>query len=324
MKAVQVHAFGPIENLGLEEIPVPVPGPGQVLIKVKAAGIIFGDVLTRLGTDPKLPEKMPYTPGMEVAGVIEAVGEGVTTVKAGDRVASFVPQGGYAEYAVASTALLTPLPDHVSFEQGVVHLVNLPVAHLVYNAFGAVQPGQTILLHAAAGGVGSLVTQIAKRRGGNTVIALVGSDDKAEHCRSNGADHVINYKTTDYVQETLRLTDGVGVDVSLNSVAGPTLETDPDAIRVGGRWSIYGYAAGKGVIDPFKHFLKALTINVSAAYSYMTRPEFMQAQVFMREWIATEPLSAATRSFRLEQVQDAHRWLESGASYGKLIFDLED
>lgn len=322
MKAVQVYAFGPAENLKLEDISVPVPGPDQVLVKVMAAGVIFGDVLTRLGTDPRLPDVMPYTPGMEIAGVVEAVGENVTSVRPGARVMSYVPEGGYAQYAVASTAMLVPLPDHVSFGQGLTYLINMPVAHLAYHAFGAVQPGDTILLHAAAGGVGTLITQIAKRRGGNTVIALAGSDEKVDYCRANGADHVINYKTTSYVDEVLRLTDGQGVDVSLNSVAGPTLETDPFAIRPRGRWAIYGYAAGQGMIDPFRHFLKALTINVSAAYAYMTRPEFGLAQAFMRDWISTEPLTSPSRTFRLDEVQEAHLWLETQASHGKLVIEI--
>lgn len=322
MKAVQVYAFGPGENLQLEDIPVPEPSENEVLIRVEAAGVIFGDVLTRLGVDPRLPEVMPYTPGMEVAGVIEKVGAGVTSLKPGARVMSYVPFGGYAEFAVASAGQVIPLPDNVSFLQGVTHLVNLPVAWLAYNVFGAVKPGDTILLHAASGGVGQLITQIAKQSG-STVIALASSQEKLDFCRENGADHLINYKTTDYVAETLRLTGGKGVDVSLNSVAGPTLETDPFAIRSVGRWAIYGYAAGREPIDPFKHFLKSLTINVSATYAYVARPEFRQAQAFAIEWIRTQPLAAPTRTFRLEEVQLAHAWLESQQSIGKtaLVFD---
>lgn len=324
MKAVQVYEFGPIENLIVEDVPTPTPGPNEVLIQVKAAGIVFGDLLTRKGTDPRLPETMPYIPGMEVAGVVVEVGAEVTGVAVGARVMSYVPEGGYAEYAKASTAFLTPLPDEVSFAQALVYLINMPVAHLVYHAFGAVQPNDTILLHAASGGVGTLVTQIAKRRGSNTVIALVGSDEKGEVCKANGADHVINYKSADYVAEVLRLTDGQGVDVSLNSVAGPTLKTDPFAIRQRGRWAIYGYAAGQGVIDPFAHFLKSLTINVSAAYAYMGQPAFAEAQKFMRQWLSSEPLIGPSKTFRLDEAQAAHRWLESQGSHGKLAFTFED
>lgn len=321
MKAVRVYEFGPVENLVVEDIPKPAPGPNEVLIKVRAAGIVFGDVLTRMGTDPKLPEVMPYTPGMEVAGVVEQVGSDVTTVAIGARVMAFVPEGGYAEYAVAPTALMTPLPDAVSFADSLVYLINMPVAHLVYHAFGAIQPGQTILLHAASGGVGTLLTQIAKRHD-NTIIALAGSDEKADYCRSVGADHAINYKTSNYVEEVLRITKGEGVDVSLNSVAGPTLATDPEAIRTRGRWAIYGYAAGQGTIDPFAHFLKALTINISAAYAYMGQPAFAQAQGFMRQWLTTEPLLSPSRTFRLEDAQEAHRWIESQASHGKIVLQV--
>lgn len=319
MKAVQVHAFGGRENLRIEDIPTPSVGPGQILVRVMASGIVFGDILTRQGLDPRLPDAMPYTPGMEIAGVVEAVGPNVEGLTPGARVMSFVPDGGYAEYCLAWAAQAVVLPDAVSFAEGLAYLINMPVAHLVYNTFGAVKPNDTILLHAASGGVGSLITQIAKRRGGNTVIALASSEAKADYCRAQGADHVILYKSVDYVQEVLRLTNGVGVDVSLNSVAGPTLETDPYAIRQTGRWAIYGYAAGQRPIDPFKHFLRSLTINVSAAYAYLARPEFLQAQAFLKDWLQTEPLLSPTRSFALDDVQAAHRWIEDQQSVGKII-----
>lgn len=324
MKAVQVKGFGGDENLELREIPVPTPRDTEVLIKVKAAGIIYGDVMTRNGVDPRLPE-LPYTAGMEVAGVIEAVGARVTGFEVGMRVMSYVPTGGYAEYATARAAQVIRLPDEVSDLEGLVYLINMPIAYLVYYVFGAIRPDATILMHAASGGVGTLVTQIAKRRGNNnTVIALASSDQKLDYCRQNGADHLINYKTTNYVDEVLRITGGQGVDVALNSVSGPTLETDPFAIRTAGRWAIYGYSAGKGEIDPFKHFVRSLTINVSAAHGYAGRPEFREAQAFMRDWLKTEALISPTKTFRLEEARAAHQWIEGQHAVGKTAFVFDD
>ena len=323
MKAVRIYEFGSPEVLVVEDVPVPQVPPHGVLIRVKAAGIIFGDVLARKGVEQeRAPKTLPYGPGAEVAGVIEAVGSEVAKFAPGQRVMARVADGGYAEFAVAAAGQVFPLPDDVPFDTALVYLVNLPAAHLVYHAFGAVRPKDTILLHAAAGGVGTLVTQIAKRIGENTVIALVSSDDKAAHSRANGADHVINYRTSDYVEEVLKITGGQGVDVCLNSVAGPTLQTDPYAIRNAGRWAIYGYAAGKGSIDPFKHFNRALTINVSASIGHAARPEFQQAGAALGEWLRTQPLDRPHQQFALDDVQAAHRWIEEQKSFGKVVLTV--
>lgn len=324
MKAVQLNEYGPIENLKIVDVPVPKPAEDEVLIKVKASGVIFADILMRKGDYPALPSSLPFIPGREVAGIVDQVGANVTSIKPGMRVMGQTHTGGYAEYAKTSMNQVICLPDRVSYLQGLVYFVNLRVAFMVYNVFGKVQPKDTILAHAAAGGIGTLLIQIAKRRGNNVVIALSSSDEKLEYCRSNGADHLINYKTTDYVEEVLRITDGEGADVSLNSVGGPTLETDPYAIRPTGRWVIYGHAAGKGLINPYEHLLKSLTINVSSIYTYFAREEFQQANDFLENWLQTEPLISVTKTFRIEDVQEAHRWLEDQHSFGKLALVMED
>ncbi len=324
MKAVQLNEYGGIENLKIVDVPVPKPAEDEVLIKVKASGVMFADILMRKGDYPALPSSLPFIPGREVAGIVDQVGANVTSIMPGMRVMGLMHTGGYAGYATTSMNQTICLPDSVSYLQGLVYFVNLRVAFMVYNVFGKVQPKDTILAHAAAGGIGTLLIQIAKRRGNNVVIALSSSDEKLEYCRSNGADHLINYKTTDYVEEVLRITDGEGVDVSLNSVGGPTLETDPYAIRPTGRWVIYGHAARKGLIDPYEHLLKSLTINVSSIYTYFAREEFQQANDFLENWLQTEPLISVTKTFRIEDVQEAHRWLEDQHSFGKLALVMED
>ena len=317
MRAVQVKSFGSVENFIVTDLPVPQPDEDEVLIRVCAAGIIFADTQMRRGDYVKLPS-LPFVPGREVAGVVEKVGPGVTKIQPGMRVMAEMHTGGYAEYAKAQARDLVRLPDSASYLQGIVYLFNLRIAYLYYYTFGKVQPGEVMLVHAASGGIGTLVTQIAKRRGDNVVIALASSDDKLAHCRAAGADYCINTRESDYVTEVLRITGGKGVDISMNSVAGPTLETDPLVIRPLGRWLINGYAGGKGLIDPNIIMPKSLTLTIFSVYTVRDGDEFRKATVFLEDWLRTEQLDSCSRTFSLEAVKDAHRWIEERHSYGKI------
>lgn len=323
MKAVQLSELGPAENLKIVDIPIPKPSENEILIKVKASGIVYPDVLMRKGIAPAKPP-LPFIVGREAAGIVAEVGANIKSIKPGMRVMGTMLTGGYAEYAKVSDSEAFILPDKVDYLQGLVYVVNLRVAYMVYYIFGNVQPRQTILVHAASGGIGSLITQIAKRRGNNTVIALAENDAKLEFCRANGADYLINTTTSDYVKEVLRITNGHGVDVSLNSIGGPTLDTDPDAIKPAGRWSIYGYAAGIRDLDIYKNLLKSLTINVSSVYTYIFREEWRQAMDFLKDWLETEPLMSAIKTYRMEEVVQAHHWLEDQHSTGKLAIVYND
>jgi NADPH2:quinone reductase len=318
MRAVQLTAYGPAEYLVVVDVPRPRPQAGEALIRVGAAGLVFADTQMRRGDYVNLPPSLPFTPGREVAGVIEELGPGVEGWRVGQRVMANMHTGGYAEYARASVAELAALPDRAEFLQGVVYNINLRVAYLSYYYFGGVQTGETILIHAAAGGIGSLLVQIAKRRGGNRVIALASSEDKLAYCRALGADHCINTRTTDYVAEALKITSGHGVDVCFNSVAGRTLETDPAAIRVLGRWMINGYAGGRDVIDPARVMHRSLTIKIFSIYNVFGTPAFRDATVFLQDWLQKEPLESCTRTFPLEAAADAHRWIEERRSFGKI------
>ena len=319
MKAVQLDGYGSAENLRIVDLPVPRPTEDQVLIRVEAAGLIFADVLMRRGDYINQPSALPFVPGREVAGVVERVGARVTGLRPGMRVTAHMHTGGYAEYAVASAADVIALPDRVSFLQGLVYHINLRIAYLCYYTFGQIQPCDTVLLHAAAGGIGTLVTQIAKRRGRNVVIALSSSDDKLAHCRATGADYLVNYRATDYVDAVLRITGGRGVDVSLNSVGGSTLTTDPHVIRPMGRLVVYNYAAGRGLIDPFDVVLrKSLTISVFTTYTVFGQEEFRRATDFLVSWLHTEDLISVSRTFPLDDVVGAHRWLEEQRAHGKI------
>ena len=223
MRAVQLDAYGPAENFKIVDVPIPEPAEDEVLIKVEAASVIFADSLMRRGIYLNLPPSLPFIPGRGVVGVVEKVGANATdtepdlaarvgtkttNIKAGMRVMARMHTGGYAEFATASLKNVVCIPDGVSYLEALVYNSNLRIAYLMYYTFGQVQPDETILLHAPAGGIGTLITQIAKRRGNNVVIALSSSEEKLEYCRKNGADYGINYKTSDYVEEVLRVTGG--------------------------------------------------------------------------------------------------------------------
>ena len=160
--------------------------------------------------------------------------------------------------------------------------------------------------------------QIAKRRANNVVIGLVSTEDKVERCLANGADHAINTKRVDYVAEVQRITDGRGVDVSLNNVAGPTLRTDPQVIRTRGRWLVSSWAGGKEPLDLTGIMLKSFTLRPFSLYSVWAGPEFQQATAFLREWLATEQLDTPGRTFAFEDAAAAHTWMEERQSFGKV------
>jgi NADPH2:quinone reductase len=323
MRAIHLYEFGPAENLKLVDIPIPQPGEGDVLIKVEAASVIFPDTLMRSGNYIYLPSVLPFVPGREVAGVVVEAGPKVAGINMGLRVTANMNTGGYAEYAVASVKNLVCLPDRVSFLQGLVYHMNLRTAYLLYYIFGKIQPHDAVLLHAAAGGIGTLFIQIAKRRGNNVVIALSSSDEKLSYCRANGADYLINYRASDYTEEVLRITGGRGVDVSIDGVGGPTLGTDPCVIKPFGRWVVFGHAAGRGLIDPYGEVMrKSLTTTVFTLYSVFEREEFRYATDFLMNWLHTEDLISVTKTFRLEGIVAAHREFEEQRTHGKIAIAM--
>src|SRR5947199_1482701 len=247
MKAIRVRAPGGQEALRYEEIERAAPGPGQVLVKIEAAGVNFIDVYQRTGLY-KVP--LPFTLGQEAAGIVTALGPGVTDPKVGDRVAYTSVLGAYAEYAVVPADRLVALPDGVSAKQGAAAMLQGLTAHYLATSTYPLKPGDACLVHAAAGGVGLLLCQIAKLRGAR-VLGTVSTREKAALARGAGADEVILYTEQDFETEVKRLTNGAGLQVIYDSVGKTTFEKGLSCLAPRGMMVLYGQSSGPvGPFDP--------------------------------------------------------------------------
>jgi len=319
MKAIRVHATGGHDVLRLEEIDQPVPGPGQALVKVAFAGLNFIDIYQRLG-QYKMP--LPFTPGLEAGGTVAAVGPDVTEVKPGDRVAYCMMPGAYADYAVVPAARLVPVPNGVSLEQATALMVQGMTAHyLVFSTF-PLAARHTALIHAAAGGTGRLLVQIAKRTGAR-VIATAGTVEKADLARSAGADEVIIYTQTDFGPEVKRLTDGAGVDVVYDSVGKSTFAAGLDCLKPRGYMVLWGQASGPvDPIDPQILNQKGsifLTRPSLGAY-IASREELLQRAGDLFAWVKAGELDVRIdRVFPLADAAAAHAYIEGRQTKGKVL-----
>jgi synaptic vesicle membrane protein VAT-1 len=237
MKAVVLTGHGGPEMLQVQERPEPEAGPGEVRIAVKAAGINFADTMARVGLYPDAP-KPPCVLGYEVAGEIESVGDGVSDVSVGDRVVAGVRFGGQAELVTVPADQVLPLPDRLSFEQGAAIPVNFATAYCALFIMGGLKEGDRALVHAAAGGVGTAAVQLAKHRGAEVFGTASGS--KHDAIRELGVSHPIDYRTQDFEQEVMRITDGQGVDVIIDATGPTNFRKDYRALRQGGRLIMYG------------------------------------------------------------------------------------
>jgi synaptic vesicle membrane protein VAT-1 len=246
MKAVVLTGHGGLEALQVQDRPDPAVGPGEVRIAVKAAGINFADTMARVGLYPDAP-KPPCVLGYEVAGEVESVGHGVESVKPGDRVVAGVRFGGHAEMVSVSEDQVLPLPDRLSFEQGAAVPVNYATAYCALIVMAGLKEGERALIHAAAGGVGTAAVQIARHHGAE--VFGTASSSKHEAIRELGVAHAIDYRTQDFEQEVMRLTDGKGVDVVIDATGPTNFRKDYRALRQGGRLVMYGLSeasAGTG------------------------------------------------------------------------------
>jgi NADPH2:quinone reductase len=319
MQAVRIHQPGGADAMRVETVPVPRPGAGEALVRLEAAGVNFIDVYKRTGlyTVP-----LPATLGEEGAGTVVAVGEGVTDVRVGDRVAWAGAMGAYAEYAVVPAAKLVPLPDGVSATLGAAVMLQGMTAHYLAASTYPLREGDRCLVHAAAGGVGLLLVQIAKRRGAH-VIATAGSDEKAELARAAGADDVIVYTRDDFAAETKRITGGRGVHVVYDSVGKTTFLPGLDLLVPRGMMVLFGQSSGPvAPVDPQllnqkgSLFLTRPTLGHYVA----TRDELLWRAGELFAWIAAGELSVRVGAeFPLADAAEAHRALEGRRTTGKVL-----
>jgi NADPH2:quinone reductase len=319
MKAIRVHKHGGADVLIPEEVPVPQPGPSEALVQISAIGLNYIDTYHRRGL---YKTALPFTPGMEAAGTVAATGANVTEVKTGDRVAWAMVLGTYAEYAAVPSARLVKLPDSVDFQSGAAIMLQGMTAHyLCYSTF-PLKPGHTVLLHAGAGGVGLLLSQIARKLGA-TVYTTTGNDEKAELSRAAGAHEVIVYSRQDFEAEVRRLTGGRGVDVVYDSVGATTFDKSLNCLKPRGYMILFGQSSGPvppvdlNILAPKGSlFVTRPSLNTYSA----SRDELVSRTSDLFRWIAGGELKLTIgRTYPLADVAKAHQELEGRRTIGKVL-----
>jgi NADPH2:quinone reductase len=319
MKAVQIHATGGPEVLQQAELPIPEPGPGQVLIRVEAIGVNFIEIYFRKGV---YKASLPFTPGSEASGTVEELGPGVTGFAAGDLVASTSVLGSYAEYALVPAAQLVKVPVGITPEQAAAAMLQGMTAHYLANSTFPLKAGDTALVHAGAGGVGLLLTQIATRLGAR-VITTVSTPAKAGLSREAGAAATILYSQQDFVAEVKRLTNGKGVDVVYDSVGKNTFEGSLNCLRPRGLLALFG--ASSGPVPPFDLIQLSskgsLFITRPTLWHYVaTRAELEKRAGDVLGWVAKGELKLRTEfSYPLAEAAQAQIDMEARKTTGKIL-----
>jgi NADPH2:quinone reductase len=322
MKAIRVFEPGGPESMQLVDVPTPEPGPGQALVRIAVSGVNFIDVYFRTGL---YKAERPIALGNEAAGTVEAVGSGVTEAAVGDRVAYAMARGSYAEYAVVPAAVLVKLPEAVDFQTGAAAMLQGMTAHYLTHSTYPLKRGDTCLVHAAAGGAGGLVVQMAKLAGAR-VIGTVSTARKAEIAREHGADETILYTEQDFEAEVKRLTGGRGVDVVYDSVGQATFEKSLGSLRPRGLLALFGQSSGP--VPPVD-----LNILNSKGSLFVTRPSLGQHVATRDEllWRASDVLNwtragklklRIERLYPLAEAAQAHRDLEGRRTAGKLLLTV--
>lgn len=319
MRAIRVRKIGGPEVLRVESVDEPVAGPGEVLVRVEAIGVNFIEIYNRTGI---YKSTLPFTPGEEGAGTVAAVGPGVADVSVGDRVVSYNLKGSYAELAVAAADRLIAIPDDVGTDVAAAVMLQGLTAHYLATSVYALQPGDTCLVHAAAGGVGLLLCQLARRRNA-IVIGTVSSEEKARLAREAGADEVIIYTKQDFVAEVARITGGKLAQVVYDSVGVTTFEKSLQCLAPRGMMALFGQSSG--VVPPFDPllllrrgslFLTRPTLGHYAA----SRDELVWRAGEVLGWVRDGSLNVRIdRKVPLAEAGDAHRALEERRTTGKVL-----
>jgi NADPH2:quinone reductase len=319
MQALQIHEFGDSHQLVYEDAPKPDPRAGEVRVKVAATGLNFIEIYQRKGL---YPGQRPFIPGAEFAGTVDATGNGVTGFQVGDQVATASGEGGYAEYAIARAEKLVHVPPAVSLELAAAVLLQGMTAHYLAMSTYPLKPGNTALVHAAAGGVGQILLQVAKKCGAR-VIATVSNDEKAQIAHELGADEIIRYDHEDFEVEVKRLTDGRGVEVVYDGVGKVTFSKGLNCLKPRGFMVLYGQASGP--VDPINPQIlnqkgALFLTRPTLAYYILTREELLKRANDLFRWMASGELKLRIdRKFSLKEASAAHDYMENRSTKGKVL-----
>jgi NADPH2:quinone reductase len=323
MKAVRLQKYGGPEVLEIVEIERPLPTGREVLIEIKAIGVNYADTARREG-QYVVKTPLPFIPGAEIAGVVAAVGEKVTTVKPGTRVVTLIESGGYSEFALADERSLIPLPEQLDFKNAAALPLQGLSAYHVLKTMGRLEKGETVLVHAAAGGVGTLAVQLAKLFGAGKIIATASSAEKLELARQMGADVLVNYTESNWVEQVLEATGGKGVDVALEMVGGDVFNKTLKCLATFGRLVVFGAASG----EQSKMYPSSLMARNQSVIGFflpqiMRKPELLQPSlVELLTYLGEGKLKLTIGGvFPLEDAADVHRLLQSRKTTGKLILE---
>ncbi len=319
MRGIRIKRYGGPEVLEYGELPDPVPGPGEALVRVRVAGVNFTDVYQRTGTYPGV---LPFTPGVEGVGMVEKVGSGVTDVKVGARVGWVMIKGGYAELVALPAQRLVPIPDEIDDRTAAALLLQGMTAHFLLTDCYHVKKGEWILIHAAAGGVGLLMTQIARRLGAR-IIGTTSTEEKAALARDAGADEIVLYTREDFQEAARRITGGEGVSVVYDSVGKTTFLKSLDSLRVRGYLVLFGGSSGPApTIDPMILNPKgSLFLTRPTLGNYVsTREELLRRAGDVFAWAAKGELKVrAVHDYPLSDAAKAHADIEARRTTGKIL-----
>jgi len=323
MKAVQLQKFGGPEVLEMVEIDRPVPTGREVLIEIKAIGVNYADTARREG-QYVVKTPLPFIPGAEIAGVVTAIGEKVTGVKPGMRVVTLIESGGYSEFALADETSLIPIPEQIDFQNAAALPLQGLSAYHVLKTMGRLEKGETVLVHAAAGGVGTLSVQLAKLFGAGKIIATASSPEKLELARKMGADVLINYSESNWVEQVLEATGGKGVDVALEMVGGEVFNKTLKCLATFGRLVVFGAASGEQS-RMYPSSLMARNQSVIGFFlpQIMRKPELLQhSLVELLTYLGEGKLKLTIGGvFPLEEAANVHELLQSRKTSGKLLLE---
>ena len=320
MRAMLCHAWGPVENLRLGDVPAPVPADGEVTIGVRAVGINYADAIMVAGNYQTKPP-LPFSPGLEAAGIVAACGARVTRFKPGDRVMAILAHGGLAELAVAPEAETFAIPERMSFEEAGAFPVAYISSHVAMRWQGRLEPGETVLVLGAAGGVGLTAVEIGKAMGAR-VIAAASTAEKLAVARERGADELVNYSTEKLTERVMALTDGKGADVCFDPVGGDLFDAALSALGWGGRILVVGFVGGVQQIPANRLLVKNRSaMGTSLRYFRWHAPEKLRASVDeLLRWYEEGKLKPCiSHRLPLEKSVEAIRLLTDRRAYGKVV-----